>query len=114
MCDIWPLSLCGTRWVEDGPVAERAIDMANIVTINKYWQPLCKSKRPQNKSFGILVHHHTSSLIEVKLHFFKYIASIFNVFLVSFQSDNLMRPFLYCAIEKVMRQIMTLFVRRRS
>ena len=26
MCDIWPLSFCGTRWVEDGPVAEQ--DMA--------------------------------------------------------------------------------------
>ena len=110
MCDIWLLSFCGTRWVEGGPVTERAIEiLPNIVTIIKYWQSLCKSKRPQNnKSYNTLVHHHTSSLIVVKLPFFKYIASIFTVFLVSFQSDNPMLPFLCCA----RRLIITLFVRR--
>ena len=75
-----------------------AIEMwPNIVTIIKYWQTQCKSKQPHNnKYFDTLVHHHTSSLIRSKVALFQ-----IHCFLQSL-----------LAIEKVTRQIMTLFVRR--
>ena len=113
LCEIWPLSFCGTRWIEDGPVAERVIEIwPNMVKVIKYWLSLCKSKQPQNKSFDTLVRHHTSSLIVPKLHFFRFIASLLKEFLVSFQSDNLLLPFMSSALYNIMKQILRIFVRK--
>ena len=113
-CEIFPLPFCKTRWIEDEPVAARAIQLwPNIVKVIKYFQSLCRSKRPQNnKSYDTLVAHHTSSIIEVKLHFFKYVAAILKVFLVGYQTDKPMLPFLCNDIDIVLRQLLKIFMRR--
>nr|XP_047134852.1 uncharacterized protein LOC124812369 [Hydra vulgaris] len=49
--DLLALPFCATRWVEDEGVASRGIVVwPNMVKIIKYWESLCKSKRPKNKS----------------------------------------------------------------
>ena len=49
--DIFHLSFCSTRWIEDKKVADRLIDIwQNIEKIVKFWEGLTKSKRPKCKS----------------------------------------------------------------
>ena len=112
-CDILPLHFCKTRWIEDEPVAERAIQIwPNIVKLVKYWLTLPASKRPKNnKSYETLLKYHTDPLIVVKLHFFKYIASLLKPFLVQFQTNKPMLPFLANELDTVLRRLMSLFVR---
>ena len=50
---------CATRWVEDLPVVEHAISVwPNVVKVVRYYQKLCKSKRPQNVSYETLLQHY--------------------------------------------------------
>ena len=93
----FPLKFCATRWIEDKAVAEQALEVwSSVVSTVKYWQSLCKPKRPQkNKSYDTLVEHHLDLLMPAKLHYFSFIAGIFNPYLVVFQSDNPLLPFMF-------------------
>ena len=85
---------CPTRWIEDQSVAERAVKIwLNLVKVIKYWESLCKSKRPKNSSYETLVLHYKDPLMIAKFHFFSYVAGIFKSYLVSFQTDSSMVPF---------------------
>ena len=59
-----------------------------------------------------MVAHHTNQFIEARFTFFKYVASILKVYLVQFQTDNPMVPFLSNAIERIFRLLMKIFVKR--
>ena len=55
----------------------------------KHWLSLPVSKRPKdNKLYETLVKHYLDVSVTAKLHFIKFIASLFQEFLVSFQSDK--------------------------
>ena len=91
----FPLKFCETLWVEDQDVAERASEIwSSIVSTVKYWGRLCKSKLPQNKSYETLVAYHQYLLIPAKLQFFIFIAGILKPYLVVFQTDSPMIPFM--------------------
>ena len=61
---------CPNRWTEDQSVAERAVKIwLNLVKIIKYWESLCKSKRPRNSSYETLVLHYKNPLMIAKFHF---------------------------------------------
>ena len=93
---------CATRCVENQPVAERAIQIWNsFKAVIKYWEGLCKSKRPSDKSYESLVQHYKDPLIPSKLQFFAVIASIFKPFLTTFQTDRPIVPFLFNELEKI-------------
>ena len=113
-CDVFPLHFCKTRWVEDGPVAGRAIELWTSVTkVIKYWLSCCKSSRPQkNKSYDTLVEHHKDPLMIAKFNFFKYLASILSHFLVCFQTEKPMLPFLATELDRMLRQVYRLFIKR--
>ena len=71
-----------TRWIEDESVAERALLLwSNIVKIIKFWEGLCKSKTPQNKSYENLTKHYLDKVFPLKLQFFKDIAGQLKGFL---------------------------------
>ena len=63
---------CPTRWIEDQPVADRALDVwSSVVSTVKHWISLSKSKRPKNNnSYDTLVKHYQDLLIPAKCHFF--------------------------------------------
>ena len=68
------------------------------------------SKRPKDKkSYEILVKRHLYLTVTAKLHFFKFIASLFQEILVSFQSDQPLIPFLPSSLENVIKRIMKIF-----
>ena len=68
--DQFPL-FCQTRWVEDVPVATRALEIWSfVVAVVEHFQALPSSRRPfSNKSYDILVKHHKDNSIKFKFQF---------------------------------------------
>ena len=74
---LFPLKFCGTRWLEDVPVAERALQIWNH--ISKYAMTTAagpKIKVPKIQSFNNVMQHIQDALTPAKLHFFVCIANI--------------------------------------
>ena len=100
------------RWVEDKPVAERLVDLwPNVAKIVRYWESLPKSKRPSSKSYSNVLSAVTDNLTPAKLHFFSYVAGIFQPFLTKYQSDKLMIPFLYSDLLKLFKSVLCLVLK---
>ena len=77
----------------------------------KHWLSLPVSKRPKdNKLYETLVKHYLDVTVTAKLHFIKFIASLFQEFLVSFQSDKPLVPLLSSLFENVIKGIIKIFV----
>ena len=88
-------SFCATRWLEDEFVAKRALDLwPNIVKIVGHWEKLCKSSRPNNKSYETLTKYYQDKAFPLKLQYFKDIAGHLKDFLTIMQVDVPMVPFL--------------------
>ena len=105
----FPLKFCETRWIEDQDVAERASEIwSSIVSAVKYLERLWKWKRPQNKSYETLVAHHQDLLIPAKLQFFIFIVGILKPYLVVFQTDSLMMPYMYDELGKILTRLLGL------
>ena len=67
----FPIKFCEIGWIEDQEVAERALEVwESVVATVRYWESLCKSKKPKNNnSFDTLVIHYQDLLMTAKLHF---------------------------------------------
>ena len=74
-----------------------------MVKMIKHWESLCKSKRPKNKSYETLVTHHSDKFVPLRMQFFKYLAKKLKSFLLQFQSDRPMVPFLSASLEEILR-----------
>ena len=119
LCDrsppLFPLKFCATRWVENEKVANRAIDVwSSMVLLIKDFLLKPVSKRPSgNVSYDTLVKMHKDPIMPVKLHIFRDVASKLNTFLVTFQSDAPLVPFLSDALEILLRRFMDIFMLRK-
>ena len=104
----FPQSFSETRWVEDEPVADRALDVwPSIVALVRYFEGLCQSKRPRNnKSYDTLVVQHTDLLVPAKFHFFRFMASILQPYLVMFQTDAPMVPFMFDELSSILYRLL--------
>jgi hypothetical protein len=112
--NVFPLMFCQTRWVEDEPVAIRAMEVwENVVNVIKHFQTLCKSKQPnKNNSYETLVTYHTDVFMQVKLQFFVDVASMMSSYLKQFQTDIPMMPFVSEILENLIRRLMKIFIRK--
>ena len=100
------------RWIEDKPVAERLIEIwPNIVKVVESWEKMTKSKRPSCKSYLSVVEAVKDPLMVAKLQFFSFFAGQFKPFLVAYQTDQPMVPFLYQDLLKLIRKIMQIVVK---
>lgn len=107
--ELFPLKFSATRWIEDKPVAERALEVWSSVTATiKHWKSLCKSSQPKNRSYETLLEHHKNRLIPARFAFFSFIAGILKPFLVIFQSDNPLVPFLYDELSQIVYRLVRL------
>ena len=107
------LGFYATRWVEDQAVAERGILVwSNMVKIVKHWESLCKSERPQNKSYETLVMHHSDKFMLLKMQFFRFLTKKLKPFLLQFQSDKPMVPFLSDSLKELPRSLMKVIVKQ--
>ena len=106
---IFSLRFCPTQWTENVNVTERAISVWSNITKT---MSLAPSKRPNNKSYKTLLTHYKDSAITIKFHLFKDIALLLQGFLKTFHTGKPMVPFLSDAVEKIIRQLMKMFLRR--
>ena len=109
---LFPHGFSPTRWVENDVVADRGIQIWNvIVKLIKFILKKLESYGPKdNKLFDNLEQHYNNPLIKVKLHLFKDIAFILHEFLVTFQSDNPMAPFVGMEIARIIKSLIRLFI----
>ena len=114
--EVFPMKFCSTRWIEDQPVADRALEVClSVVPTVKHWQSLNKSKRPKNsKSYDTLVEYHQDLFIPVKFHFFSFIAQILKPFLVIFQSDSPLLPFMFGEISIILYCLVRLLCNKKG
>ena len=112
----YPIKFCETRWIEDKEVAERALKVwESVVAAVRYWEILCKSKKPKhNNSFDTLVIHYQDLLMTAKLHFLAFIASILKPLLVLLQTGNPMLPFIYDKLSKVWKCLIALMYKKEK
>ena len=73
-----------------------------------HWEKLPKSKRSSSKSYSNIVAAVTDDLIPAKLHFLSFVAGILESFLVKYQCDEPVIPFLYSDLLKVMNRALLL------
>ena len=100
-CTTFPLQFCGTSWIEDINVAERAIFIWD--SIEKYFEHIAagpKVKVPKCSSFTVLQNAHNDPLTRAKLHVFISTAKIMQPFLETFQISRPMIPFLAEKLKK--------------
>jgi len=108
----FPKAFCSTRWTESKPAAERAITIwPNIEKMVSFWEKQPTSKRPKSKSYDNVKKAVNDPLTVVKLEFFAFIASILEPFLVTYQTDKPMLPFLYFDLKSLILSLMKLFIK---
>ena len=110
---IFPLQFGGTRWVEDCPVAERAISIWD--NIKKYVNKIelgPKNKIPKCSSYKTVCIAVNEPLTCARLQVFVTTAKVMQPFLQMFQSNKPMAPFLAEEIYKMMKDLMEKFVKK--
>ena len=112
----FPSKFSDTRWVEDEPVADRALEVwSSIVALVKHFQGLCQSKRPRNnKSYDTLVENYIDLLVPSKLHFFSFMAQIMQPYLIMFQTDAPMLPFMFDELANILYRLLRLVYRKKK
>ena len=109
---VFPLSFCGIRWLENDPVAERAIEMVPYLTkMIEGYQKSETETEPACASYLKIKHAVSDPLIAAKLAFFRSLALEVREFLVDFQTDAPMAPFLYREFGNIVRTVMKRFVK---
>ena len=78
----------------------------------KDYQSRAKSKRPDCKNYKVLVNHHLDPFIPLKMEFFKQITKILQHYLVEFQTEKPMVPFLGVALENQMRKLAKMVIKK--
>ena len=111
----FPLAFCSTRWIEDRHVADRLLEIwPEIVKVVNYWNSLPKSKQPKCKTFITLVNAVNDLLTPLKLSFFSYFASMLHPFLVKYQSEKPLIPYLYDDLTKCVKNILRVIVKEET
>ena len=115
----YPMQFVTHRWVENDVVAKKArVIWSKIIEVVSYWQQLLKNKQPglgkpgANTSYDNLCKAVKNCLVPVKLLFFEELAKKFNEFLVVFQTDKSMAPFLMETLEDLIKTLMRKFIRK--
>ena len=86
----------------------------SVVAAVRYLESLCKSNKPKITVFDTLVIHYQDLLMTAKFHFFAFIASILKPFLVLFQTDNPMLPFMYDELSNVSKRLIALMYKKEK
>ena len=84
----YPLFFCATGWVEDKKVSDRLLCIWPNIKIINFWKSLPKRKQPSSKSFKNVKIAVEDVLTPAKLSFFSYVASLFELFLLKYQTQN--------------------------
>ena len=103
----FPLKLCAHRWLENGAVAQRAIEIWKHV--KKYVVDV--KKKPDSKSFATVKESVNDPLIIANLSFFVSVVSHIKRFLTMFQGDRPLAPFLCDELACIFKELMNRFIK---
>ena len=113
----YPLKFSSHRWAENENVAKKAYNvLPKLLEVVDFWKSLPKSKQPgqgkagANKSYDTLLLKRNDPLVPVKLRFLEETAKIINAFLVQFQTQSPMVPFLVDCLENIVRGFCDRFI----
>lgn len=116
--EIFPLKFCGTRWVENKKVAERAAKMmpslkVYVSAVRDQIDTKMKATNPgfrrsfvsvaSSKAFAVVQKYVNDPLVESKLAFFTCAADSVEPFLRTFQSEQPLAPFLHGDLTSLLR-----------
>ena len=107
-----PLKFCGHRWLENIPAAQRAITVWPAVVSYVDKAKKGEVSEPVCKSFKILMDYQSDKLIIAKIQSFIHICNILIPFLLRFQKDEPLVPFLTKEISAVIRNLYTLILKQ--
>ena len=112
---VYPLQFVSDRWAENQIVAERVVEVwEDIVTVVLLSLPKSNQPHKDNKSFPRLVSAITDPLMICKFKFFAATAKTLNKFLLNFQTDKPMVPFLDHALDEIIRNFCTSFLLKQT
>ena len=110
---VFPLRFCETRWVENVPVVARALQI--YPDVKKYVAAVESTasgiNNPKTKSYNVVKTGCDDPLLEAKMHVYKSLATEIRAFLTLYQTDKPMLPFLSKDLYKVLKSIMTRFIK---
>ena len=113
----FPMFFCATRWVENEKPANRLIKI--WPNIRQLWDWWCKqkpaSKQPSSLSSKSILNVKSAledPLTTTKLHFFSFLAGKLNPFLVKYQHNKPMIPFLYRDLKLLIINLLKLIVKK--
>ena len=111
---VFPMKFCMHRWVENARVASRALLVLGHVrkyvdTITKYPK---KYNVPGGKAFTTVKSGCADSLMHARLMFFESVARQFDQFLVRYQTDKPMVPFLCGDLDMIVRGLCQRFMKQ--
>ncbi|KAF4097691.1 hypothetical protein G5714_021699 [Onychostoma macrolepis] len=100
----FPLPFCGHRWVENLPVAERAVQVWPVIM--KYVDAVKQKKLPNpgTASYDTIEAAQADPFIIAKLQFFLAISRTFNPFLTKYQTDEPVLPFLAKDLSELLKR----------
>lgn len=103
--DIFPLKFCAHRWIENVPVAERALEI--LSNVSKFVKAVDKKAipNPKTSSYETVKTMIENPLLEVYIKCYLSIAKIIKPFLVKYQTDAPMMPFLSTDLYEVMKNL---------
>ena len=83
----------------------------NVVNVIKHFLSLAPSKRPKdNSSYDCLVSNKDDILMKIRMQIFKELAFHMNKFLIRFQTDAPMVPFLAKCLSVLIRKLMSYII----
>nr|XP_042905445.1 uncharacterized protein LOC122270779 [Parasteatoda tepidariorum] len=108
--NVFPIKFCPVRWLQNGDVAQRAIDM--IPHLRKFISGVKLNKdNLRTESFINVCAIIEDPLLEAKLQFFKSLIAEVEPFLEEFQKDAPLVPFLYSSLHSICLNIISKFVK---
>ena len=110
----FPMKFCKHRWVENLPVATRALQIWPSVKLYVECVEKKKLKHSQNKSYETIKDACKNPLTEAKLAFFKRLARSVNPLLTKFQSDKPMVPFLCSSMTDMILELIEIFIKQQE
>ena len=99
----FPFNFCGHRWLENVPVAQRALSIWENVQLY-----LRKATNPptHTKSYAILMELTSDDFLEVKAECFLTLAGDVIPFLRKFQGSEPLMPYLACHLQRVLKTLL--------
>lgn len=110
--DLFGKNFCNTRWLENVPVAEHLLEM--FPHLCKYVAAAKKGDipLPQTKAFGVVLEATCDPLFPVKLNCFVSVAKTISPFLLRYQTDRPMLPFLASDLHRMVKHLLYRFMKR--